>query len=62
MSDSYRRAAWGLLILFLALLFLGGLALWRQHYLDDLEETTYGEQSEFRIITSVLTDAVRKKS
>jgi diguanylate cyclase (GGDEF)-like protein/PAS domain S-box-containing protein len=62
MSDSYRRVAWGLLILFLALLFLGGLALWQQRYLDDLEETTHGEESEFRIITSVLTDAVRKKN
>jgi diguanylate cyclase (GGDEF)-like protein/PAS domain S-box-containing protein len=62
MSDSYRRVAWGLLILFLALLLLGGLALWWRHYLDDLEETTDGEQSEFRIITSVLTDAVRKKN
>ena len=62
MSDSYRRVAWGLLVLFLALLFLGGLALWRQHYLDDLEETTHGEESEFRIVISVLTDAVRKKN
>lgn len=62
MSDSYRRVAWGLLILFLALLFLGGLALWWQHYLDDLEEATQSEESEFRIIISVLTDAVRKKN
>ncbi|MEK7206601.1 MAG: hypothetical protein AAB134_01800 [Pseudomonadota bacterium] len=50
------------MILFLALLFLGGLALWRQHYLDNLEEATHSEQSEFRIITSVLTDAIRKKN
>ena len=62
MSDSYRRVAWGLLILFLALLFLGGLALWWQQHLTDLEEANHGKRSEFRIITSVLTDAVRKKN
>jgi len=62
MSDSYRRVAWGLLILFLALLFLGGLVLWWQQHLTDLEGANHGELSEFRIITSVLTDAVRKKN
>jgi diguanylate cyclase (GGDEF)-like protein/PAS domain S-box-containing protein len=62
MSDSYRRVAWGLLTLFLALLFLGGLVLWWQQHLTDLEGASHGKQSEFRIITSVLTDAVRKKN
>ncbi len=62
LNGFHRHGAWAALIVFLAPLLIAAAALWWQQYHHDLEEARRAAESEFRIVTSVLTDNIQKKN
>ena len=58
----HRHGAWVALIVFLAPLLIAAAALWWQQYQNYLDEARRAAESEFRIVTSVLTDNIQKKN
>jgi len=62
LNGFHRHGAWAALIVFLAPLLIAAVALWQQQYRNDLDEARRAAESEFRIITSVLTDNIQKKN
>ncbi|WP_372523315.1 PAS domain-containing protein, partial [Sulfuricaulis sp.] len=62
MGGFYRYGPGPALILFLTPLLIAAAALWWQHYHDDLDDARRAAESEFRIVTSVLTDNIQKKN
>ena len=62
MRGFYRHGPGAALILFLTPLLIAAAALWWQQYRNDLDEARRAAESEFRIITSVLTDNIQKKN
>jgi hypothetical protein len=62
MGGFYRHGPGPALILLLTPLLIAAATLWWQHYHDDLDDARRAAESEFQIVTSVLTNNIQKKN